>query len=460
MVIDRPIGLKIETHVSNPETRIQQKQSVTTLLTLPAHLWHTGAVLAHFATLNDNSRAPMERHDLMGGHVYVFKRPRSRFWQCGTYLVGRKHRESTKQESLEHAKAFAESWYLDLRAKERSGELKAGVMFQEAAEKFKAEFKIITQGHRSHLYVEGQEMRLDVHLIPYFRDKHVSEITPGLVQDYRIHRAQTSRTGQPPARSTIHQEIVALRQVLKTAQRHGWIAFVPDLSPPYKSSGKVGHRAWFSPEEYRQLYMATRQRAKQPLKERWRPQCEELHDYVLFMANTGLRPDEASRLQYRDVSIVKDEGTQETILVIEVRGKRGVGYCKSTRGAVRPFLRLRKRNVPQPTDLVFPNDHRELFNTILGELGLKLDRDGNRRTAYSLRHTYICLRLLEGADVYQIAKNCRTSVEMIEKHYAIHLKNTLDAAAINVRRSRARRERRKPTKRKKSAPTNPVGEGS
>src|ERR1700688_1096458 len=29
------------------------------------------------------------------------------------------------------------------------------------------------------------------------------------------------------------------------------------------------------------------------------------------------------------------------------------------------------------------------------------------------RQTYICLRLMEGADIYQIAKNCRTSVEMI-----------------------------------------------
>ncbi len=92
------------------------------------------------------------------------------------------------------------------------------------------------------------------------------------------------------------------------------------------------------------------------------------------------------------------------------------------------------RNRPQPTDRVFPGNHRELFNTILTELDLKIDRDGNRRTAYSLRHSYICFRLMEGADIYQIAKNCRTSVEMIEKHYAAHIKNTLDAAAINVRR--------------------------
>ena len=92
---------------------------------------------------------------------------------------------------------------------------------------------------------------------------------------------------------------------------------------------------------------------------------------------------------------------------------------------------------PGPTDQLFPSSQRELFNTILGELNLKLDRDGNRRTAYSLRHTYICLRLMEGADIYQIAKNCRTSVEMIEKFYAAHIKNTLDAAAINVMRGRS-----------------------
>jgi hypothetical protein len=57
--------------------------------------------------------------------------------------------------------------------------------------------------------------------------------------------------------------------------------------------------------------------------------AEQVLDYVLFMANTGLRPDEAKNLQHRDVSIVKDRATGERILEIEVRGKRGMGYCKS-----------------------------------------------------------------------------------------------------------------------------------
>jgi integrase len=228
--------------------------------------------------------------------------------------------------------------------------------------------------------------------------------------------------------------------VLKTANRHGWLPFLPDLSEPYKTSGKISHRAWFSPEEYKKLYTATRRRAQKPKRKRYIWQSAQLHDYVLFMANTGVRPDEAARLEYRDVSIVDDDATGETILEIEVRGKRGVGYCKSTTGAVVPFRRMKKRNNPEPTDLLFPKTHRELFNRILTEEGLKFDREGNRRTAYSLRHTYICLRLMEGADIYQIAKNCRTSVEMIEKYYASHIKTSLDTAAINVRRPRDKKK--------------------
>jgi integrase len=94
--------------------------------------------------------------------------------------------------------------------------------------------------------------------------------------------------------------------------------------------------------------------------------------------------------------------------------------------------------MPEPTDTIFPGEHKRIFGKILERAGLKYDRDGNRRTAYSLRHTYICLRLMEGADIYQIAKNCRTSVEMIQKFYAAHLKNTLDASNINKRKPRKR----------------------
>lgn len=398
-----------------------------------------------------------EKHALMDGRLHLYKRPNSTKWQCSTYLAGKNRRESTGQEILAHAKEFAEDWYLNLRGMARAGVLKSGKSFAFAAEAFMTEFRAMTLGQRSDKYLAMQEMRIRVHLMPFFDGCVLADVTSSKIQEYRLHRAINAHTGQPTARSTLHQEIVALRQILKTAQRHGWIVGLPDLSQPYKSAAKVGHRAWFSPDEYRRLYEATRKRAAEPLNNRWRWECEQLHDYVLFMANTGLRPDEAAQLQFRDVQAVFDDGTQETILLIEVRGKRGVGYCKSTANAVRPFERLRTRPrrasvdaseladnatassepaPPKPHDLVFPGGRRDLINNILDELELKFDRDGNRRTAYSLRHTYICMRLTEGADIYQIAKNCRTSVEMIEKYYATHIRTALDAAAINVRRER------------------------
>lgn len=40
---------------------------------------------------------------------------------------------------------------------------------------------------------------------------------------------------------------------------------------------------------------------------------------------------------------------------------------------------------------------------------------------------------MEGTGIYQIAKNCRTSVDMIEKYNAFHIKGLLNTTAINVR---------------------------
>jgi len=292
------------------------------------------------------------------------------------------------------SRGFAEGWYLDLRLGARRKTLRTEKTFAEAAAQFEREYVIITQGHRSEEYVEGMMRKIRVYLLPFFGERGLSEITPGLVQEYRIHRqthsvARTNRNKdeqyKAPARSTMHQEIVALRQVLKTAVRHEWLTHVPDISMPYKTAGKIVRRAWFSPEEYKRLYTATRNNIETAYNKRHKKNAQQLHDLVLFMANTGLRPDEILRLEYRDITIVDDLDSGETILEIEVRGKRGLG-------------------------------------------------EGQRRTAYSLRHTYICLRLMEGADIYQIAKNCRTSVEMIEKYYAAHIKNMINAAKVNVRR--------------------------
>ena len=54
---------------------------------------------------------------------------------------------------------------------------------------------------------------------------------------------------------------------------------------------------------------------------------------------------------------------------------------------------------------------------------------------------------MEGAEVYQIAKNCRASVKMIEEFYTSHIRNTVDASIINVRRKGSRAPSDTPAKR-------------
>jgi integrase len=389
------------------------------------------------------------RHEVLKGKVQIYKRPGGRYWQCAASFAGKQYRESTKREDIRQAEDFAEDWFLELRGKHKRGEIgkleevDREKTFEQAADVFKREFEVITQGQRNAIYVGGHKRRLDLWIVPFLGKLPLSQVTSGKIQEYRIWRVEQAmaKKGKMPARSTLHQESVVIRQTLKTALRHGWIDHLPDMTEPYRKNEKVVHRAWFSPEEYRRLIEATRRRAAEPPKPRWKWECEQLHDYVLFLANTGLRPDEAGRLEYRDVAIVHDDATGENILEIEVnQGKRGTGYCKSMPGAVLPFERLVGRNKPKPTDRIFSKLYSHFFDRVLKEIDLKFDRLGQRRAAYSLRHTYISFRLIEGADIYQVAKNCRTSVEMIEKHYAAHIKNRLDTAAINVTKARTRKQ--------------------
>jgi hypothetical protein len=169
----------------------------------------------------------MERHTLMGGKLHFYKRENSRHWQCSTYLAGKHRRRSTREESLSHAKDIAEDLYFELRGKHRAGQLddadsiithygrlyvpayrpsKRGEKektFREAATLFLQEFEVLTQGQRNRQYVQGSKRRLNLHLLPFFGDLALSELTSGKVQEYRLQRAQNyvrrrARTQTPP----------------------------------------------------------------------------------------------------------------------------------------------------------------------------------------------------------------------------------------------------------------------
>lgn len=244
----------------------------------------------------------MENHVILGGKVQLYRREDSCYWWCATRLGGKQRRKSTKTDSLRLATDVASDWYLTLQGRLREGSLDKEKTFDEAADKFMEEYTAITLGRRSLKWTEGHEARLRLHLRPFFGKTSLSRITPGMVQDYRVHRIKAGNSTKagmhrkakawpdklekpqsdsarrkraqkpngeevvikPPSPSTLNDEVVTLNLVLKAAVRHEWLGHLPDVSAPYKLETKVSHRPWFSPDEYKRLYEASRENARNP----------------------------------------------------------------------------------------------------------------------------------------------------------------------------------------------------
>jgi hypothetical protein len=79
------------------------------------------------------------------------------------------------------------------------------------------------------------------------------------------------------------------------------------------------------------------------------------------------------------------------------------------------------------------------FDILLWSLGLRTNMLGEDRSLYSLRHTCIMYRLMygEGMDLLTLARNARTSPEMIDRFYASKLKGEDNVAMLQSRRRRA-----------------------
>ena len=95
--------------------------------------------------------------------------------------------------------------------------------------------------------------------------------------------------------------------------------------------------------------------------------------------------------------------------------------------------RILKRH-DNPNDFIFFNDigDREryvsdrvgrMFRVVYQHANLDADSFGQKHTTYSLRHSALCFQILKtkGEGLFALAKNSRTSVEMLEKFYLSHL---------------------------------------
>jgi integrase len=186
-----------------------------------------------------------------------------------------------------------------------------------------------------------------------------------------------------------------------------------------------------------------------------------LVNYVLILANTGIRVGEARTLKWRDLREIPapKDSNQPPDIALYVNGKTGPREVVARTSDVKTYFKrilelrtnelkdqiakekdpIKARNMkvrPSADDYIFCNrdgtpigSFKKSFAALLKSAGVETDSHGQKRTIYSLRHTYATFRLQEGVHQFILAKNMGTSTAMLEKHYG-HTSNVASAAEL------------------------------
>jgi integrase len=364
------------------------------------------------------------------------KRAGSDNWYARLTLPnGKRLVKTTKTEDLESAKEVALRLYYEVDARIQNKlpatTRKFGDVAKHAIARMETEIRegVGKQSYKD--YVQA----LNKWLIPYFGGTDIAKLDLAAVKAFDAWR--TAKNGKVPAQSTINNHNSALNRVLDEAELNGWI--VKSLRPTLLNKGtKTQSRGSFSVEEYRVIYTALRTFHKQTPNEKSAATRETLRNYVLFLANTGVRHGtEALGLCWRNIEWYERDG--ERYLAVNVDGKTNKRTAIARDSVENSLWRQAQLNpriqaedfdgliaakLDEPvfntrlSETVTVHNLNRAFNALLDGLDLKTGADGRTRTLYSLRHFYATLNLERGVTTHALSRQLGNSTEMIDRHYS------------------------------------------
>jgi integrase len=291
-------------------------------------------------------------------------------------------------------------------------------------------------------------------VLPYFGAVQVTDIKHTDIERFLYFLSDKQYKSM-----TITQYLNALHKVLECAFKHGWIEKIPTF-PKLKSSSTP--RGGFSVVEYRALLRASKVLANQlcaPIKVTHRTKHNNLFApdanipremtwLIGFMVNSFVRPVDMKLMQHKHIEVIRNGHIYLRLTIPET--KRHSAPVITLQPAVRIYEHLRnyynKQGLATADDYLFLPQIKDraaamqlidkYFVKVLLATGLRFGALGQRRTLYSLRHTAITYRLLygRGIDLLTLARNARTSVEMIERFYASQLTPEMNVGMLHSRR--------------------------
>lgn len=376
----------------------------------------------------------VEKHDIEPG-FYIYLQRNSLVWLARFKVEGKWISRTTKERDKTKAVMSAIRVKTECEIKAAHGISIQTKAFKDVAQLAIDRMKAQPPGVKgSATFLDYEQVLMRYH-VPFFDRLHITSIDQEKLAEFSAWRIE--QMGRVPAQSTLKTHNAALMRVFDEAVIRKWMTGtqVPTLTV----SGGVAaeRRDYFTPDEVQKISNGFKSWIDESRKQQTREIRELLYFYFQFAVHTGLRPGtEMDNLHWNDLSFKKDH------VVITVR-KGKTTLHTGTRVAIGHETVMdmildmhervldNKRSEGLPVDDVPENDNPLVFRLPNGEQTDQLGRNftallkrlglekgpGGKRTLYSLRHTYITLRLLEGIRPSVIAKQCGTSTEMIQQHY-------------------------------------------
>ena len=382
--------------------------------------------------MDTNHKSYDEYVDLRGdGRIVMYKRTDHKKrpkWNVRLKLPNTKGYvvRSTRTSDLNEARRFSEDLFFELEGKIRRGEVVKSPPFKKVVREYLNQIDFILKD-RSEGYKYSNENIIRNHLLPFYGNTPIDQISEFMMSEFISHQFGTKNLSNVTVR---HQQIV-MKKIFEFGRQKGYLREIPKIPKPKLV---INNRSDFSKTEWRKLYTFMR---KWIVHSNSRIQRQRLYlqNYILILGNSGIRcGTECRSLKWSDITTTKDLVGNERV-VIRVKGKTDLRDVICNEGIERYFERLYDQRTkelgqpPPPNEKVFVNPNgktilsfKRSFNSLMKDVGLLYDHKGNRRTPYSIRHTYITMRLMEGVNVYQLSSNVGTSIEMIENYYG-HLRN-------------------------------------
>ncbi len=371
----------------------------------------------------------------------------SRYWQVRCYLKGKTYTQSLKTTNKQAAISLAKQFfhiktaelYVDKIEVRDDKKAKFADLLPGVVQSLQARVK---RGEFSEANIPIFLQRMHNNILPYFGEMIMEQIGYRQLNDFMEQMSNRDLSA-----ITVHQHMVAIRKVFAHAHGNGIIKILPKF-PAVKVIDKP--RGSFSITEYRDLVRLARQRIGEHVPEKFlskyrsSKQILERHGHInsdlywmiRFMVNGFMRPSDIKLLQHKHVTVVRGKHIYLRLNLPET--KKHDKPIVTLQPAVFVYEKLlakqKAEGYGRPDDYLFQPgllDRRWLlvaygwqFMYLQSLAGITANAaNGQTRTIYSLRHTAMTFRLLYGGkiDLITLARNARTSVEMIERFYSSNL---------------------------------------